>query len=292
MTMKSKILPALGAGVVALATVIAGAAVGDLPGAAATCHRSVAIDPQVTVSEGAGTLTFTVYTASCAAAGSVAYSVTDGTARRPGDYQLANGVLQWSAGDTGSRQVRAAVAGDGLAEALLEDFTVTLNNPSQFVRVVSPVGRGRLFDDDTQLRAATVDDRLCLLEPRTSPPPPPSPLPSPSAKPDPDPGAGTTATPCTVESGNIMPTPFGVNTALATDQTVRFQTFDGDLVAGLDYVAVDRTVTVPAGATTVIVPIQLLPRAFTQNGKHFNIVISSYSAGQVVSGSARVTVWR
>ncbi|MEV4416834.1 Calx-beta domain-containing protein [Catellatospora sp. NPDC049609] len=293
MTMKSRMLPALAAAVTAMAAVTAAAAVADQPGAAADCQRSVAIDPQVTVAESAGTLTFTVYTASCAAAGSVAYTVTDGTARRPGDYQLASGVLQWSAGDTGSRQVRAAVTGDGLTEPLLEDFTVTLGNPSQHVRVVSPVGRGRIFDDDTQLRAATIDHRLCLLEPRTSPPPPtPLPSPSPSSKPDPDPGWGTTPTPCTIESGNIVSTPFGLNTPATAGQTVHFRTSDADLVAGLDYVAVDRTITIPAGATTVVIPIQLLPHAFTQSGKHFDVVISSYSAGEVVSGTARVTVWR
>ncbi|BCJ76932.1 hypothetical protein CS0771_64760 [Catellatospora sp. IY07-71] len=285
-------LPALGAAVTALAAVIAAAAVGDHPGAAADCRRSVAIDPQVTVSEAAGTLTFTVYTASCAAAGSVAYTVTDGAARRPGDYQLAGGVLQWSAGDTGSRQVRATVAGDGLTEALLEDFTVTLGNASQNVRIVSPVGRGRIFDDDTQVRAATIDHRLCLLEPRTSPPPTTLPSPSPTAKPDPDPGSGTPATPCTIESGNIISSPFGLNTPLTADATVHFRTSDGDLIAGLDYVPVDRTITIPAGATTVLVPIQLLPHAFTQDGKHFTVAISSFSGGQVVSGTARVTVWR
>ncbi len=289
MTMKSRLLPALGAAVTALAAVIAAGAVADHQGAAADCQRSVAVDPQVTVSEAGGTLTFTVYTAGCAAAGSVAYTVSDGTARRPGDFQLASGVLQWPAGDTGSRQVRAVIAGDGLAEALLEDFAVTLSSPSQHVRVVSPVGRGRIFDDDTQIRAATVDHRLCLLEPRTSAPPP-SPLPSPSTKPDPD--TGTSPTPCTIESGNIISTPFGINTPLTADATVHFRTSDADLVAGLDYVAVDRTITIPAGATTVGVPIQLLPHAFTQSGKHFDVVISSYSAGQVVSGTARVTVWR
>lgn len=102
---------------------------------------------------------------------------------------------------------------------------------------------------------------------------------------------GATATPCTVESGNIISSPFGTNTPLTADQTVRFQTSDADLLAGLDYVAVDRIVTIPAGATSVEVPIQLLPHAFTQSGKHFNVIISSYSAGPVVSGTARVTVW-
>jgi hypothetical protein len=288
MTMKSKILPALAATVTALAAAVATAAVGAHPGAAADCRRSVAIDPQVTVAEAGGTLTFTVYTDSCAAAGSVSYTVTDGTARRPGDYQLASGVLQWPAGDTGSRQVRAVIAGDGQAEALLEDFAVTLGSPSQNVRVVSPVGRGRIFDDDAQLQAATIDHRLCLLEPRGTGPAP-TVLPSPSAKPDPDPGP--TASPCTVESGNIIQIAFSINTAAAVEQTVHIRTSDGDLHAGLDYVAVDRTVTIPAGATGGTVPVELLPHAFTQNGKHFDAILSSYSAGLVVSGTARVTVW-
>ncbi|GHJ49310.1 hypothetical protein Cs7R123_66520 [Catellatospora sp. TT07R-123] len=277
-------LPALVAGAVALAAVITATTVGGQPGAAAACQRSVAIDPQVTVSEATATLTFTVYTASCAAAGSVGYTVTDGTAHRPADFELPGGLLQWPAGDGGLRQIQAVIVRDTVSEALLEDFTVTLVNPSPDVRIVAATGRGRIFDNDTPIRAATVDSRLCLIEPRTSPPPPP---PSPSPRPDP----GTTAVPCTIEPGNIVSTPLATNDPSTLDQAVTFKTSDGDLFAGLDYVAVNRTVVVPAGQTSVYVPIQLLPHALTQNGKYFNVAITYYSAGTVVTGTARVTVW-
>ncbi|MDI1463270.1 Calx-beta domain-containing protein [Catellatospora sp. KI3] len=285
MTMKSRMLPALVAGAVALATVIAATAVGDQPRAAADCQRSVAIDPQVTVSEAAATLTFTVYTASCAAAGSVSYAVTDGTAHRPGDFALAGGVLQWPAGDSGLRQIQAVIVGDAVTEALLEDFTVTLTNPSPDVRIAAATGRGRIFDNDTSIRAVTADSRLCLLDPRTSPPPSPSPTPSPK----PDPG---TVVPCTIEPGNIVSTPLATNNPSTLDQVVTVRTSDGDLTAGLDYVAVNRTLTVPAGQTGVYVPVQLLPHAFTQSWKYFNLTVTYYSGGTVVTGTAKVTLWR
>ena len=110
MTMNSKMLRVFVASVAGLAAAVAAMGIGGLPGAAASCQRSVAIDPQVTVSEAAGTLTFVVHTGSCAAAGSVSYVVADGAARRPGDFLLANGQLLWATGDTSSRRITATIA--------------------------------------------------------------------------------------------------------------------------------------------------------------------------------------
>ncbi|MBB5874273.1 hypothetical protein F4553_007707 [Allocatelliglobosispora scoriae] len=285
MTMKSTMLRVFVAGLAVLTATIGVTTVVGQPGVATPCQRSVAIDPQATAAEAAGTLTFTVHTGSCAAAGSVSYTVTDGSARRQGDFQLAAGVLQWAAGDTSSREIRAVIVNDNVTEALLEDFTVTLVNPSSTVRIPSAVGQGRIFDNDTTTRGVTLDSRLCLLggEPTVRMlGSTPRPLVSPTPKP---------VTPCTIEPGNIINVPFSTNLPRPTDQTVLFQTYDGDLFGYLDYVPVNKVVTLPAGSATVYVPVQLLPHAFTQTGKYFQIGISNYSSGFVVAGSGRVTVW-
>jgi hypothetical protein len=282
MTMKSKMLRAFVASVAGLIAAAVTVSAGGQSGAATACQRSVGLDPQATVSETASTLTFTVHTGACAAAGYVSYVVTDGTARRPSDFQLSNGVLQWGSGDTSSRKITATITADTQAEILLEEFTITLVNPGPQVRVAAAASRGRIFDNDNGSRAATVDGRTCLVGQgqtvaMTPTPPPPDPQPLPCG---------------TIEPGNIRRVPVVNNLPNATGETVFFQTSDGDLIANVDYVPVSRTVYIPPGVTTVYVDVVLLPRAFTQSGKYLNVTISNYSTGAVVAGTSRVTVWR
>lgn len=285
-TMNAKLLRALVASMAGLGVAVAIATTGSLPGVAVSCQRSVAIDPQVTVSEATNTLSFVVHTGSCAAAGYVSYTVTDGTARRPADFLLGNGRLQWGAGDTSSRRITATIVGDALTEAALEDFRITLVYPSRDVRIAAAVGQGRIFDNDTPAHLATVDSQMCLVggnvDRTGSPSPSPSPLPTPSP-----------SSTCTIEPGHIIIAPIIFNVPNATDQAVLFETSDGDLRANIDYVPVRRMVIVPAGSTAAFVEIRLLPHAFTQSGRYFNTHISDYTGGgRIIEGNGRVTVWR
>jgi hypothetical protein len=280
MTMNSKMLRVFVASLAGLAAAVTAMGVEGVPGTAAPCQRSVAIDPQVTVSEATPTLTFVVYSGSCAAAGSVSYVVSDAGARRPGDFVLANGILSWGPGDTSSRRITATIVADRLLEAQLEDFKVTLVEPSAGVRVASASGQGRIFDDDSERHLVTVDDRVCLLG--ASDPASPVPLATPTP----------TATTCTIEPGHIsyLLSPIVLNAPNATSQSLHFETSDGDLVAGLDYVAVSQTVVIPAWTIAVFVQVKLLPHAFTVGG-HFNVHISGYTGGgAIVAGDGQITV--
>jgi len=283
MTTKMKMLRALIAGVATVSAAVAAMGGGGQPGIAAECQRSIAIDPQATVSEVNRTLTFVVHTNSCAQAGYVSFVVTDRTAERPADFMLENGRLEWAAGDTSRRLITATITGDQLTEEPLENFTVMLVEPSETVRVASAAGEARIFDDDDekQLPAAAVDDRICLVSDEASclPREQGAPVPFCASK-------GT----CTFEPGHIIIAPIVVDIPNGSDETVFFATSDGGLVAGLDYVPVSQAVVIPAGTTVAHVQIELLPHAFTQSGKSFNIHVSNYSVGGIVDGDGLVTI--
>jgi hypothetical protein len=261
---------------------------GAQPGGADPCQRSVAIDPQVTAAEANRTLSFVVQTGSCAAPGEVSFTVSGGSAQPGADFQVAEGRLRWPAGDTSPRRITVAITDDLLPEAALEDFTVTLANPTPSVRVALAVGQGRIYDNDTSARTISVDDKVCLVTGMQMRSPSPAstltPSPSPTWLPDED--------GCTIEPGHISYIKVAANKPNPGDTLVFFQTVDGELKAGLDYVPVRRNVLIPAGSTAVYVPVQLLPHAYTQSGGSFGTNLSAYTAGGVLDGNGRVTVLR
>jgi len=285
MTMKSKMLRVLIAGIAGLGAALTVVAGGGLPGAAVSCQRSVAIDPQVTVSEGSRALSFVVHTGSCAAAGGVSFVVTSGSAEQGRDFKLANGQLRWEAGDGSSRRITAAITADTLTEDALEDFKVTLAEASADVRIAAAVGQGRIFDNDTHDHNASLDAGLCLASPTST-----QPTSHPTLWPSPSPSPALESA-CTIEPGHIAILFIPLNASNEIAQSVDFETFDGDLIANVDYVPVRRRVLIPAGATAIKVEVKLLPHAFTKSGRHFNAGISNYTAGEIIDGEADFTVW-
>ena len=91
----------------------------------------------------------------------------------------------------------------------------------------------------------------------------------------------------TFEPGHLV---ISLNQPSPTDQTVHFQTFDGQLVANVDYVPVSRHVVIPAWQTSVVVEVGLLQPAFSSPGESFYAQISGYTAGGVVDAIATFTM--
>ncbi|HEX6684083.1 MAG TPA: Calx-beta domain-containing protein [Candidatus Limnocylindrales bacterium] len=252
---------------------------GGLPGSAVTCQRSVAIDPQVTVAEASGTLTFVVRTNGCAQAGSVSYVVVDGTAQRPDDFMLENGRLEWAAGDVSYRQITATINDDKYGEPSLEDFRVLLINPSENVDVAFRTGQARVFDNDTQERsAAVVDDRICLISGEASCVP---------SRPGEKPGPKIMYT---IEPGHMIIVPIILSQTNPVDTTILVETVDDGLVAGVDYVPVRQNLVIPADVGVVQVKVELLPHAYTRPGESFGINISSYTGGHVIDPSGTASM--
>jgi hypothetical protein len=241
---------------------------------AAPCQRSVIVAPEVTAAEGAGTLTFTVYSAGCAAAGEVGYAATAGTAQPGADFTLASGTLRWSAGETGTRTIIATIADDPVREDDLEGFTVTLAGPSADVEIVHGTAYGRVLDDDGPWLAWAVDDGSC--------PRPPLKIVGPGGAPPPRPWS------CELGHDIIHMLP---GRSPAADVMLHWGTADGTAHAGVDYVPVtDQVVTVPAGTTEVGLPVQLLPGRADPSSLWFLVRVTAISEGNLVDAVAVVTI--
>ncbi|PSL51890.1 Calx-beta domain-containing protein [Saccharothrix carnea] len=75
--------------------------------------------------------------------------------------------------------------------------------------------------------------------------------------------------------------------------TVKFHVSGGTALAGVHYEPVrEGTVTIPAGSTTGIAVVRLLPRAELEPDKYFVVEISDPSAGTVGTSRATVTLRR
>ncbi|HZM81973.1 MAG TPA: Calx-beta domain-containing protein [Candidatus Limnocylindrales bacterium] len=285
MTMKQKMLRWLIAGLVGFTAATTAVGGGGLPGSAASCLRSIAIDPQVTVSEASRSLTFVVYTNSCAAPGQVSFEAFDGTAEHQGpfpDYELENGTLTWAEGDLSRRKITATIFGDQIREASLEDFKVILTNPSQSIRVASGRAQARIFDDDMQGRLTATDDRICLISGDGSCLPTQPPV-----------GGAASFGPTiiyTIEPGHAIIAPIVLNQANPFGTFIHFRTVDGGLVGGSDYVPVDKDIPIPPNTTVVYVQIELLPPAYSQPGQSFFTQLTNYPAGFIADPNGTVTM--
>jgi hypothetical protein len=252
------------AGLVTIMAVVSVAGLGPRPSFAATCQRTVGIEQEVSAGEGTGALTFLVYSGGCAAAGTVSYTVTAGSAQPGVDFQLADGSLRWTAGETGPLPVTAVLKADPFREADLEDFTVHLGAPSPNVRVAVGTGHGRVIDDDGLDLVLVVDDGVC----------PPSGLYL-----------------FDVHGGSIdCDASLDLSAAPAGPVSVRWSTVDATARAGIDFVAVDTTVTVAPGQVRVRLPLRLLPQPPGTPSRWFSLVVTSSTAGIVTDRVAVITV--
>ncbi len=90
-------------------------------------------------------------------------------------------------------------------------------------------------------------------------------------------------------NAGVVPVANGTNTPLyfsitlgavqSSPVTFAYQTADGTAVAGLDYVMASGTGTVPAGASSVVIPVYLLPASPPGSSLYFTFTISNPSSG-------------
>jgi hypothetical protein len=250
------------------AVLVAGAAVAAPAGppafsmvGSATCQRGVAIDAEVSGGEGTGTVTFTVRSSGCTPAARVAYRVDPGTAGAA-DIGLGAGALEWAAGDGGSRTVSVAITSDRLREADVEDFTVTLSDPTPGTQLTSASGRGRVLDDDGP-------DLVWVLDPVVCPP-----------------------CVCDWAQENVNCPPLGLtSSATPAPSTVYWSTVDGSARAGIDFVGVTNApFTVPAGVNRFALPLRLLPRPTGTPPRSLSVRLVAVATGHIADATAVVTI--
>lgn len=97
-------------------------------------------------------------------------------------------------------------------------------------------------------------------------------------------------------SASVVPVANGANTPLyftvtlgarvASAVTFNYATADGTAHAGVDYVAASGVGTIPAGATSVVIPVMVLPSAPPATGTSFTLTISGASGGLLISHAA------
>ncbi len=103
----------------------------------------------VTVSEAAGTATFTVRLSGNVQGGfSVDYATSNGTAAQPGDYTSTGGTLNFAGNDGESYDITVPIIDDSLIENT-EDFFVDLSNISNILVLNNtPQATGNITDND------------------------------------------------------------------------------------------------------------------------------------------------
>jgi len=168
----------------------------------------------------------------------VHYATSDGSARAPGDYTPVAGTLTIPAGQT-SRTVTVPVRGDTIDENN-ETFNLNLSSASG-ATIADSRGVGTIRDDDPA-PSLTVDDAR-------------------------------------VREGNrgLTPMRFVVHLSQASGKTiaVRYATERRSAIAGSDYVGARGTLTLPPGATSGIIVVNVIGDTRPEADENFNLRLSS-----------------
>ena len=206
-------------------------------------------DPSV--SENAGTMTFTVTLDASAPYDSVlAYTTTAGTATAGSDYTDVTNVLTIASGLT-SGTIDVPILDDAVYEG---DETLTLGlTPVSGVTVGDNQGTGTITENEP-VPSITVDD------------------------------------PAVAENGGPMTFTISLDTVDAVDVTVDYTTSDNTATAGSDFTAVTGTATIPAGSTTTTVDVPLLDDAVYEGDEGLDLDLSNASNGSLVDSQGQGTI--
>ena len=110
----------------------------------------------VTVSESAGTATFTVTRSdNTTGALTVDFAISSGTATSGTDFTAGSGTLSFAAGET-SKSIAVSITNDSTFETA-ETFSVTLSNASGGATISDALGSSKITNDDATLGLSTLD---------------------------------------------------------------------------------------------------------------------------------------
>jgi hypothetical protein len=218
------------------------------------------------VVEGTGGNTTLVYTVTSSAPAkdpvSVQYATGGGTATAGSDYTAASGTVVFSGGQT-SQSINVTVIGDNLVEPD-ETVIVTLSNPNGGT-ITTATATGTIVNDD--FASLSIAD-IALPEG------------NPGGAAAPEGAGGLTPFVFTVSSSNPSATPI----------TVNFQTADGTALAPADYIAGTGPVTIPAGATTGTLTVQVVPDTMIEANETFFVNLSGASGATIADAQAIGTI--
>lgn len=211
-------------------------------------------DAQVTETNGDIAATFTITRAASALAPAITigFQTADGSAGLA-DYVATSGTRPFAAtlfAATQTQTVSVTVKGDALDEAT-ESFGLILSGPE----ITDGEGIGTILDDD------------------------------------PSPAVGVADAPDRTE-GAAATSPFTIRLSAVSgrDVAVPFTTADGTATAAEDYVARSGTVTIPAGASTAAVDVQIKDDSAVEPAETFQLRLGNPSGASVGDGAATARI--
>ncbi|MEJ0017978.1 MAG: Calx-beta domain-containing protein [Acetobacteraceae bacterium] len=228
----------------------------------ATAQATIANDDgflvgDASVTEGnAGTFTVNVpvtLSGPAAAAVSVTWATSDGTAIAPGDYKSAGGTLTFAPGET-SKTAAITYNGDTLWEPN-ETFRVVLSNPVNSA-IVDASGTVTILNDDTRPPPVVRVSAAAVTE-------------------------GTLV-------GNTLHFLVGLDYAATSAVTIDYATADGTAVAGKDYTTTTGTLTIAAGSLFGVIDVPVLPDAVVEPDETLTLTLSNAKGGATI-GTASAT---
>jgi hypothetical protein len=194
------------------------------------------------VAENGSTMTFTISLDTAAAVDvTVDYTTNDGSALAGSDYTATSGTATILAGDT-STTVDVPVSDDSVFEGD-ESLSLDLSNEVNGV-LADASGQGTITEDDPA-PTITIDD------------------------------------PTVAENGGPATFTISLDAAADVDVTVDYTTNDGTATAGADYTAKSGTKTIPAGATSATVNVQVDDDALYEGDESFTLDLSNPVNGQL-----------
>ncbi len=193
-----------------------------------------------------------------AAAATVQFATSPGTATSPGDFTATSGTVTFPAGlpDNGFRQVPVTIADDALDEPDTETFTIALSGASGAVIGAPSVHQVTISDDDP-LPSLSVFDCAAV-----------------------EGDAGTT--PCAF--------PVVLSAPSARAVSVSYATVAGTASAGSDFIPVSAALTFPPGATSAAVPVAIVGDAAAEADEGFDLVLTAPVFATIFDDAADGTI--
>lgn len=217
--------------------------------------------PEVTISDesviegdsGTTQMTFTVTLSKASTSVvTVDYATRGATATADVDYVTTSGTITFNPGET-SQTITIDVIGD-LDVELREQFFVDLSNVSNAL-IGSPFGIGEIISEDVP--GITIDD-ISVVEGNTG-----------------FKSIYFTLTLSDVHSENVV---------------VAYTTADGTAKSGSDYQALSGTVTIPAGARTGTVRIDIMGDSIIEDNEVFYLVLDAAEEGYLIDEAAEALI--
>lgn len=207
---------------------------------APTANFSIA---DATVTEGGTAAVIVTRTGSSAAAATVGYATSNGSAVAPADYTAASGTLSFAAGE-GSKTIPIVTINDSIYEGT-KSFAVTLSSPTGGVGIADANAAVTITDDE-------VVPQLAISN-------------------------------ATVTEGGTATLTVTRSSATGPAVSVNYASADGSAVAPADYGAVSSTLSFASGETSKTITVNTVNDTAYEGTEGFTVGLSGATGGAIIT---------